>query len=62
VKTADAPEVEGSTMLRDGTLVCDGCQKTISRITHAPPDGWPALRNLCSTCFAELRKQSIPRG
>ncbi len=47
-------------MIRDGTLVCDGCQKTISRITHIPEEGWPNLRNLCSACFAELWKKSIP--
>jgi hypothetical protein len=48
-------------MLKDGALVCDGCQKTISRLTHVPSDGWPHLRNLCSACFAEHWKQSIPR-
>jgi hypothetical protein len=49
-------------MLREGSLVCDGCQKTISRLTYAPPDGWPHLRNLCGSCFTELWKQSIPRS
>jgi predicted amidophosphoribosyltransferase len=51
----------GSTMLKDGSMVCDRCQKKISRITDAPPEGWPAMHNLCSACFAEVKQTAIPR-
>jgi len=47
-------------MIEDGKLVCDGCHKVISRITHVPPEGWPKLRNLCPTCFNDLWTKSIP--
>jgi len=47
-------------MIRDGQLVCDGCQKNISRISEVPPEGWPVMHNLCSACFADLWKRSIP--
>jgi hypothetical protein len=49
-------------MLRDGQLFCDSCQKVISRITEAPPTGWEAMHNLCSSCFLVLEKQSVSRG
>jgi len=48
-------------MLRDGQLVCDLCQKNITQIREVPAEGWPKMHNLCSTCFADLKKQAIPR-
>jgi len=48
-------------MIRDGQLVCDACQKNISRVTEVPAEGWPKMHNLCSSCFADLKKQAIPR-
>jgi hypothetical protein len=47
-------------VIRDGQVVCDGCQKVISRITDVPPEGWDRMHNLCSSCFDGLWKQSIP--
>jgi hypothetical protein len=49
-------------MIRDGQLVCDACQKVISRITDVHPEGWAKMHNLCSSCFVALDKQSISRG
>ena len=49
-------------MIRDGQLVCDGCQKVISRITDSPAGGWEKMHNLCSECFVALEKKSISRG
>ena len=49
-------------MLRDGQIVCDTCQKVISRITEAPAEGWEKMHNLCSACFATLVQQSVSRG
>jgi hypothetical protein len=48
-------------MIRDGRLMCDVCQKPISRITDVPPEGWPQMHNLCGTCFDDLRKRAVPR-
>jgi hypothetical protein len=48
-------------MIRDGQLVCDACQKAISRITEVPAEGWERMHNLCSTCFAALWAKSLPR-
>ena len=48
-------------MFRDGQMVCDVCQKSITRVTEAPAEGWPKMHNLCSGCFADLKKQAIPR-
>jgi len=48
-------------MIRDGTMVCDVCQKSITRITDIPAVGWPKMHNLCSACFASLKTQAIPR-
>ncbi len=47
-------------MLKDSALVCDGCQKTITRVTNVPSEGWPTMHNLCSACFLDLWKTSIP--
>jgi|HubBroStandDraft_1064217.scaffolds.fasta_scaffold07693_3 hypothetical protein len=49
-------------MIRDGQLVCDGCQKVITRITDVPAEGWEKMHNLCSSCFLALGKQSVSRG
>jgi predicted amidophosphoribosyltransferase len=48
-------------MLRDNQMVCDVCQKPITRVTQIPAEGWPKMHNLCSTCFSELKRQAIPR-
>jgi hypothetical protein len=48
-------------MIRDGQLVCDSCQKPISRITDVPSEGWERMHNLCSACFAVLWAKSLPR-
>jgi len=48
-------------MLRENQMLCDVCQKPITRVTEVPPDGWPQMHNLCSTCFADLKRQAIPR-
>lgn len=49
-------------MIREGKLVCDACRSDISRVTAVPPEGWPTLHCLCSSCFAALWKQSIVRA
>jgi hypothetical protein len=48
-------------MLRDGTIVCDGCQQPITKITQAPQEGWPQMHNLCSACFDSLWKTALQR-
>jgi predicted amidophosphoribosyltransferase len=60
---AAGPDTVGtsSTMLKDGVMLCDRCQKRISRITDVPAEGWPEMHNLCSTCFAEVKQTAIPR-
>jgi hypothetical protein len=47
-------------MLQDGQLICDACRKVITKITAAPAEGWEKMHNLCSACFVDLWKQSIP--
>jgi predicted amidophosphoribosyltransferase len=47
-------------MIREGRLVCDACQKPITRIAEVPADGWPKMHNLCSSCFADVKKQAMP--
>jgi len=49
-------------MIRDGQMVCDGCQTPITRVTEIPAEGWPKMHNLRSTCFAGLKIQAVPRG
>ena len=49
-------------MIHDGQMVCDACQKPISKISEVPAEGWPQMHNLCSSCFAQLKQQAIPRG
>jgi hypothetical protein len=48
-------------MIKDGELVCDNCQKRITRITDVPAEGWERMHNLCSDCFAALRTKSVQR-
>jgi predicted amidophosphoribosyltransferase len=48
-------------MIKDGQLVCDNCQKPITRITDVPAEGWEKMHNLCSDCFAALRAKSVQR-
>lgn len=48
-------------MIRDQKLVCDGCQTVITQISTPPQPDW-SMHNLCSACFRELSKQSIPRA
>jgi hypothetical protein len=47
-------------VIQDGQLVCDGCQKPITRITSAADPDWARMHNLCSACFLDLWKRSIP--
>ncbi len=49
-------------MIRDGALVCDQCQTTITRITEVPAEGWPQMHNLCSACFDSLWKTGLQRA
>jgi len=48
-------------MIRENQMVCDVCQKPITRVTEIPSEGWPKMHNLCSTCFSDLKKQAVPR-
>jgi len=48
-------------MIREGKMVCDACQKAITRVTEIPAEGWAKMHNLCSTCFASLKTQAVPR-
>jgi len=48
-------------MLRDQEMVCDRCQKVITRVTNAPAEGWKQMHNLCSDCFLEVWKKSPAR-
>jgi predicted amidophosphoribosyltransferase len=48
-------------MIRDHQMVCDVCQKPITRVTEIPVEGWPKMHNLCSACFSELKREAIPR-
>jgi len=47
-------------MIRDGQMVCDACGKAITHLTAVPAEGYPQMHNLCSACFADLWKKSIP--
>jgi hypothetical protein len=49
-------------MIQDGKLVCDGCRTVITRITQVPAEGWSNIRNLCPTCFRDLRARSVTRA
>lgn len=49
-------------MIQEGTIVCDACQKAISRITRVPDEGWPQMHNLCSACFDSLWKTALQRA
>jgi hypothetical protein len=48
-------------MIRDGQLVCDSCQKPITKITQVPAEGWERMHNLCSACFATVRQKAVKR-
>jgi len=48
-------------VIRDGTIVCDSCQKPITKITQVPADGWPQMHNVCSACFDTLWKTGLQR-
>jgi hypothetical protein len=48
-------------MLQDGKIICDSCHNAITRVTDFPAEGWPQLHSLCSNCYAELKKKSVPR-
>ena len=48
-------------MFKDGQVVCDACNKPITRVTEAPAEGWPDLHSLCSACFDQLKGTSLPR-
>jgi hypothetical protein len=47
-------------MIRDQQMICDGCEKVITRISTVPEGEWGKMHNLCSECFRALWKQSIP--
>jgi len=49
-------------VIKDQHLVCDSCQKTITRLTTVPEEGWAQMHNLCSDCFRTLGQQAIARG
>lgn len=48
-------------MIQDGRIVCDSCKTVITRMTDVPAEGWPQLHNLCSACFANVRKTALAR-
>ncbi len=48
-------------MIRDGQLVCDRCQKVITRITNVPAEGWDRMHNVCSECFLAVWQKSPAR-
>jgi len=48
-------------MIRDGQIVCDTCGKAITRTTAVLEGSGDRMHNVCSECFATLKKQSIPR-
>lgn len=49
-------------MIRDGAIVCDSCQKPITKVTHVPDEGWPQMHNLCTPCFEALWKTALQRA
>jgi len=49
-------------MIRDGQLVCDACQQTITRISTPSEEGWEHMHNLCSACFAAESQKAVARG
>jgi hypothetical protein len=42
-------------MIQEDKIVCDQCGALITHVTGVPPEGWPHMHNLCSTCFATLK-------
>jgi hypothetical protein len=47
-------------MIRDGQIICDTCQKPISRTTSVLEGDGARMHNVCSECFAILKQRSIP--
>jgi hypothetical protein len=47
-------------MIRDVQIICDRCQATITRTTAVLEGDGAHMHNLCSACFVEWKKQSIP--
>jgi hypothetical protein len=47
-------------MIRDGQIICDNCQTPITRTTAVLEGDGAKMHNVCSACFTELKKQSIP--
>jgi hypothetical protein len=47
-------------MIRDGQIVCDNCQKPITKTTAVLEGGGARMHNVCSACFVELKVRSIP--
>lgn len=47
-------------MIRDGQIVCDTCGTKITRTTAELEGSGDRMHNVCSECFATLKKQSIP--
>jgi hypothetical protein len=45
-------------VVKEGTILCDKCNASITRVQSLPADGWPKLHNLCSACFTELHDRS----
>lgn len=48
-------------MLKDGQIICDGCQTPITRVTDTPAEGWPQMHNLCPACYEQAKKAAMPR-
>jgi hypothetical protein len=47
-------------MIKDGQIFCDTCGAAISRTTAVLEGDGARMHNVCSACFANLKKQSIP--
>jgi hypothetical protein len=47
-------------MIRNGQIVCDTCHAPITRTTAVLEGDGAKMHNVCSACFTELKKQSIP--
>ena len=48
-------------MILNGQLVCDRCQKEITRLATEPQPDWAPMHNLCSACFAAVKATSVRR-
>jgi ribosome-binding protein aMBF1 (putative translation factor) len=47
-------------MIRDGQIFCDTCGKAITRTTASLEGDGARMHNVCSDCFTNLKKKSIP--